>query len=135
MIKAVIDTNIIISAMLSPNGNPAAIMKHIFDSNEIQMFLTTKIIDEYERVLSYKKLKIDNETKTFTISLLLKIGKMIDPIVSDILLPDESDRVFYDTAKTSGSILITGNIRHYPDESFIMSPTDFLKMLTNNTLL
>ena len=54
MIKAVIDTNIIISAMLSPNGNPAAIMKHIFGSSEIQMFLTAKIIDEYERVLSYK---------------------------------------------------------------------------------
>jgi len=44
----------------------------------------------------------------------------------DISLPDESDRIFYDTACESKAILITGNKKHYPDEEFIMTPADFL---------
>jgi len=44
-------------------------------------------------------------------------------------MTDETDRVFYDTAKASGAILITGNIRHYPAMPFIMTPADFLGTL------
>jgi len=43
-------------------------------------------------------------------------------------LIDETDRIFYDTAKNTASILITGNIRHYPNEKFILTPTEFLKL-------
>jgi hypothetical protein len=38
----------------------------------------------------------------------------------------EDDRIFYDTAKHSGSILVTGNLKHYPKEAFILAPTEFL---------
>jgi len=51
---------------------------------------------------------------------------LIEPPKSDILFNHEPDRIFYDTAKASGSILITGNIRHYPTEPFIMTPSDLL---------
>jgi len=44
-------------------------------------------------------------------------------------MSDESDRVFYDTAKTIGAILVTGNIKHYPDEPLIMTPAVFMKKL------
>jgi len=48
---------------------------------------------------------------------------------SNIPMPDESDRIFYDTAKQSGSILITGNTKHFPDEPFIMTPAEFMRMM------
>ena len=41
---------------------------------------------------------------------------------------DESDRIFYDTAKESKSILISGNLKHFPNEEFIMLPADFLEL-------
>ena len=45
---------------------------------------------------------------------------------SNIPLPDESDRKFYDTAKAVAAILVTGNAKHYPpDDPLIMTPRDF----------
>ena len=61
------------------------------------------------------------------IDLLRNIGISFDPPPSTIKLQDESDRIFYDTAKGSASYLITGNIKHYPKESFILLPADFLR--------
>ena len=52
-------------------------------------------------------------------------GTLIEPVVSNIYLPHEPDRVFYDAAKTAEAILITGNIKHFPKESFVMTPPDF----------
>jgi len=42
---------------------------------------------------------------------------------------DETDRIFYDTAKQSGSFLVTGNLKHYPQEIFILTPAEFLAKL------
>ena len=42
-------------------------------------------------------------------------------------MPDETDRIFYDTAKASGAILITGNLKHFPSEPFIMKSAEFLE--------
>jgi hypothetical protein len=41
-------------------------------------------------------------------------------------MPDETDRTFYDVAKAAGAILATGNTKHYPKESFIVGPAQFL---------
>jgi predicted nucleic acid-binding protein len=54
------------------------------------------------------------------------LGNLIEPLKSDIPFHDESDRIFYDTAVTSGAVLVTGNIRHFPDEPFVLTPTDFI---------
>jgi hypothetical protein len=45
---------------------------------------------------------------------------------SDIPLPDETDRKFYDIAKAAGAALITGNTRHYPDDPLVTTPAAFL---------
>lgn len=129
MIKIVLDTNIIISAALSPTGNPAKITALISQNEDIQVFYNEDILKEYVRVLSYEKLKIATDVQSSIIGTFKEFGILVKPIVSEIPLPDESDRVFYDTAQTSGATLITGNIRHFPNEPFIMSPTDFLHML------
>jgi predicted nucleic acid-binding protein len=42
-------------------------------------------------------------------------------------MKDETDRKFYDTAKSSSATLITGNMKHYPAEPFIMTPADFIE--------
>ena len=79
------------------------------------------------RVLAYEHLRIDVGTQHTIISDLQEFGKLIDPRESSIPMEDETDRIFYDTAKASGAVLVTGNIKHYPDEPFIMTPAEFLK--------
>ena len=49
-------------------------------------------------------------------------------LASAIPLPDEDDRQFYDVAKASCAFLVTGNARHFPCESFVVSLAGFLFM-------
>ena len=125
MKRVVIDTNVLVSSTLSSEGNSARIMNLISDK-QIQLFYCPAIMDEYKRVLAYEKLSITMQTQRSVVNAIEELGIMIEPVAGDIPLPDESDRVFYDTARISGSILITGNIKHYPTEAFVMTPTAFL---------
>ena len=131
MNKVVIDTNVIVSSIITPLGNSAMIMKMFF-SGAVQGVFSPPIIDEYIKVLSYKRLGIAEETKNDIIDVILELGSIIEPSVSSFLIPDESDRIFYDTAKESGGTLITGNSKHYPDEPFIMTPSDFVALYANS---
>jgi len=128
MINIVIDTNVLVSSALSSNGNPAKIISLISNFKEIQLFYSSTILDEYEKVLAYKRLKISQVVQEKIVRTIKVFGIEIEPVESTVFMADESDRVFYDTAKASQSILITGNIRHYPVEDFIMTPADFINL-------
>ncbi|MCL2054871.1 MAG: putative toxin-antitoxin system toxin component, PIN family [Oscillospiraceae bacterium] len=125
--SVVIDTNVIVSSNISSGGKPAEIMK-LFYAGKLQMFYSLEIISEYKRVLTYKKLNIGVETQNDIIKALEIGGILIEPPKSNIPLIDETDRTFYDTAKSSKAFLITGNSRHYPDEPFIMTPAEFMRV-------
>ena len=129
MTNIVVDTNVIISAVLSPAGNPAAVVSLISATDKLRVFYSGSILDEYKRVLAYELLNIPKEKQNAVIGTLRRFGIPIEPTVSTVPMTDETDRVFYDTAKASGAILITGNIRHYPAMPFIMTPGDFLGTL------
>ena len=132
MSKIVLDTNIVISALLSPDGNPAKILALIAVSDDVQLFYSEEILSEYRRVLSYPRLSIAEERRLRAVFLIETFGTLIEPPKSTIPLPDESDRFFYDTACESGAILVTGNTKHYPIEDFIMTPSEFIDMLTSD---
>ena len=127
MLNAVLDTNIIVSAAISPNGNPAKIVNLVLDKI-IQVYYSSAIISEYKEVLSRTEFGFGIEKQNAFILGIMENGIMIKPTVSNIAMPDEDDRIFYDSAKESGSILITGNMKHYPEESFIMTASDYLAL-------
>jgi putative PIN family toxin of toxin-antitoxin system len=126
----VIDTNIIISAARVSQGNPAKILRLIRDNENIKFYYNTVIFAEYKKVLAYERLKFSLEVQKTILNTIQAVGIMLEPVTSDIALPDESDRIFYDTAKESNSYLITGNIKHYPDEPFVLSPAQFVALFT-----
>ena len=55
MLKIVLDTNILVSALINPHGKPAQIIDYVFE-NKIRLFISPSIVGELERVLSYPKL-------------------------------------------------------------------------------
>jgi len=122
----VLDTNVIVSALKSPNGTPAMILNRFFDG-EIQICCGKDIFSEYEDVLLRPELKIDPEKAISFLEIVKELSFLTNPPASKIDLPDEDDRIFYDTAKNNGAILITGNIKHFPDEDFIMAPRHFFE--------
>ena len=129
--RIVLDTNVIVSAFINPNGNSSKIVKLILQKHS-KLYINPAILNEYEEVMLRPKFssKIDAGLVPRFIDLLKIIGVQFEPLPGKIKLPDESDRIFYDTAIQSGSFLISGNLKHYPKEPFIMLPADFLKRLS-----
>ncbi|MCL2159990.1 MAG: putative toxin-antitoxin system toxin component, PIN family [Oscillospiraceae bacterium] len=125
MQKVIIDTNVVVSAALSDKGNSSKIMSLVLNK-QIYIYYSREIMDEYMEVLSRPRLNIIAEKQQYLLDGIKMIGGLHTPKVSDIPLPDETDRVFYDLAKEVGAIIITGNRKHYPDEEFVMTPSEFL---------
>ncbi|MCL2087995.1 MAG: putative toxin-antitoxin system toxin component, PIN family [Oscillospiraceae bacterium] len=130
MRRIVVDTNVLISSAISDKGSPAKIMDLVLDGL-IKTCYSHQIILEYKEVLSRPKFDFDYKKQQSLIAGIKRSGILIDPDTSTIKIPDESDRVFYDTAYESGSILVTGNIKHYPDKCFIMTPTEYIYNIYN----
>ncbi|MCL2048223.1 MAG: putative toxin-antitoxin system toxin component, PIN family [Defluviitaleaceae bacterium] len=127
MYKVVIDTNVLIFSIHNPSGTPAEIIQLVL-CEEIQLYYSKGIINEYKKVLARPKHKLTIEEQNLFISDILDVGIMITPKTSNIDMRDEKDRIFYDTARESNAILITGDKDLLVlQEPFIMQPHEFLE--------
>ena len=129
MHKVVFDTNILVSALWSPGGKPSQIVAQVA-AEEVVPCYDYQIMLEYQDVLSRPKLNFSKGRTDAILSEIKSRGIYVIAPQSNISMPDETDRKFYDVAKACEAILITGNVRHYPKEPFIMTPAEFL----NDTL-
>jgi putative PIN family toxin of toxin-antitoxin system len=127
--RVVLDTNILVSALWSEYGNPAKIVTLLLEDRIIPCY-SSEVIREYSAVLSRPQFrtKFGSNPVRDIISKIVNDGFSGVAIPSTLPFPDEDDRIFYDLAKTCNATLITGNIKHFPSEAFIMKPTDFLQL-------
>ena len=129
---AVIDTNVLVSAMLKWQSVPGNVMEFVLDGFIIPV-LNKEIVAEYRTVLARPKFRLDEEIITDIIDSLEKVGFYVDAETIDIELPDSKDRVFYkvvmEKRKEEETYLVTGNIKHFPDEPFIVTPRQMLYVL------
>jgi len=128
MINAVLDTNVIVSGLLTERGNSALIID-AFKEKQFNLFYNSEILAEYYDVLCRDKFGLPVEDIDELLEQIKNIGVPIMPVFSDISFMDEDDRIFYDTAKTASAYLVTGNIRHYPQEQLIIPPVDFIVLI------
>ena len=127
MPRVVLDTNILVSALLTPSGNPAKVYK-LFLTGILALAYSEEILMEYRDVLHRPRLRIPAGDADTVLDVIRQYGKQVEPIPSIGPMADEDDRIFYDTAKSAGAYLITGNKRHFPDEPFILTPAEFLEL-------
>jgi len=127
MLRVVFDTNILVFALWTPGGKPAHIIA-LLPSGKIMPCYSYQILREYRAVLNRPKLKFSGSQTQEILAAIERQGMLIAPEISKISLPDESDRKFYDTAKSCRAFLLTGNKKHYPAEKFIVSPAEFLAL-------
>jgi len=124
--RVVLDTNVLASALMTPSGNPAKVYK-MFLAEELTLVYSEEIIAEYEDVLHRPRLRIPSEDADRVLEAIYLCGDLVAPNPSTNYMPDEDDRIFYDAAKCTGAYLVTGNTRHYPNELFKLTPTQFLE--------
>lgn len=131
----VIDTNVLVSAMLKGNSVPGLVLKHVFSGNLIPVF-NDKILEEYREVLYRKKFSFSEEDVHIVLESLKEQGISIDAGKLDIELPDVKDVVFYEVVmekrKKDSAYLVTGNIKHFPKEPFVVTPWEMLEILDEN---
>ena len=130
-IYAVIDTNVIISALLSRNNDSATvrIMEHLYDRNIIPVY-NDEILEEYESVLRRPKFNFTEEQIIATLKALKEGGMTSERLISNENFPDPKDVVFYEVAlSVEESYLVTGNIKHFPKKPFVVTPAEMLQVI------
>ena len=134
--NAVIDTNVLVSALLSSRDDTATVQvlgKVI--TGEIIPVYSNVITKEYREVLSRKKFGFSGDLIEYLMSAVEKYGMLVDPSPSGVTLPDMKDVPFYEVVlekRNDNAYLVTGNIKHFPKEPFIVTPCELLDILNNN---
>jgi putative PIN family toxin of toxin-antitoxin system len=126
-VRTVLDMNVLVSALLSPLGNPAKIYR-MFLTGTLDLVVSEVILEEYGDVLHRPRLNIPADDADTVLAAIRQYAEIVRPAPSDDVMSDEDDRVFYDAAKTADVYLITGNTKHFPQETFIITPAEFLAM-------
>lgn len=129
---AVIDTNVIVSALLNPNSVPGRILKEALDGR-ITPLLNDEILDEYENVLNRPKFRFDKRDIAVAISGLIDRGVFVDAGPIEDIVYDPKDVVFYAVVmvkrETDDAYLVTGNTKHFPVRPFVVTPREMLEMM------
>ena len=129
---AVIDTNVIVSAMLKWNSVPGNVMELVFSGPIIPVY-NAEILKEYREVLLRPKFHLTEEIVNDVLENIENRGINVEAEILDIILPDPKDRVFYEVVleerKTEEAYLVTGNIKHFPVETFIVTPRKMLDIV------
>lgn len=133
---AVLDTNVLVSAMLKFNSVPGTVVELALDGNIIPVF-NDLILDEYREVLSRKKFHLTDQIISSLLQALTERGLNISaPSIDVSNFPDPDDIVFYEVVmekrKTENAYLVTGNIKHFPIEPFVITPREMLEIIENS---
>ena len=115
------------SALLSPNGAPAKILNMAI-SGKILVCIDSRIMLEYENVLLRDKFPFDPLDVSVLLNRILQIGIVVVPKPTEIQFSDQGDKKFYEVAICTGAYLVTGNMKHFPNEPYILSPSNFLEV-------
>lgn len=129
---AVLDTNVLISAILGASrmSIPTKVLKAVTEEKLVPLY-NDEIIDEYREVLLRKKFNFDPELIETVLNTIVTDGIYIDRTKSiEEIFPDPNDIVFYEVSLSKeGSYLVTGNIKHFPQKSFIITPAEMVRLL------
>ena len=125
----VLDTNVLVSALLSPFG-PAARILEMLIVGELRAALDDRILVEYRDVLARPKFGFDTEAVAELLDALQAEAVLVLAQPQPRSLPDPTDAAFLEVAVQVQAPLITGNRRHFPPELCypvrVLSPNEFL---------
>ena len=128
--KIVLDSNVIVSALLSPGGLPAKILNLVLDGS-VTIVYDNCVFSEYVEVLGREKFNINRELIHTVLDFIRNEGEYKIALPQNIAFDDEDDKMFYELYKSGGTIdyLITGNKKHFPNEDGIVSPREYIEAM------
>lgn len=114
MIRIVLDTNIIVSAVLKPQGTEAAALRLAL-SGTVMLGVSEPVLAEYEEVLSRPKFKRPAEVVSGLLADIRSVGHLVRPKHAFAVCTHEPHNRFLECADAAqAEFLVTGNTRHFP---------------------
>lgn len=134
---AVIDTNVIVSSMLKQKSIPWQIL-NLVDQEIIVPLLNEEILNEYIDVITRNKFNFDESIISDTLSRIKAKAIYIEreETIEDFI--DKDDIVFFEIVlsarSTMDAYLVTGNMKHYPVRSYIVTPAQMMDIIEKDLL-
>jgi putative PIN family toxin of toxin-antitoxin system len=137
LIRAVVDTNVLVSAMISKEGPPAIVLTLSLRGLIMPIF-NRSILAEYGRVLRRPRFGFASARTTLLLDTIEGIGLETQDGSWPETLPDPDDGKFLVAAVAGDAVLITGNLRDFPEDRRrrvpVMSPRQFIDTYADEIL-
>lgn len=113
--RAVVDTNVLVSALLRADTPPASVLRQIA-AQALVPVVSAAIVAEYRAVLPRPRLRLRADDIEELLLLIEAQAQWVDVPAYDgrPALPDPADWPFIACALAAGCPVITGNARHFP---------------------
>ena len=133
-IYVIIDTNVVVSALLNPRSNPGIVVTEAL-LGCLTPVLNVEILEEYKDVLTRPFFSFDPAVVDAVIEGLRQRSVSLNAIESGVILKDPTDLKFYEVTLSAlgegiiDSFLVTGNLKHYPKENYIVNPAQMVELI------
>jgi len=132
--KIVIDSNVFVPGFTNPDCVSAEILKMMLNSDFILLY-DSRILDEYKYLLKYSKFYFSKDLINSLIEFIENMGEKILTKPLSIVFSVHGNKKFYEVSiYGKADYLITLNKNHYPDEKFIVSPSEFIKYFVRSNI-
>ena len=131
MIYAVIDTNVLVSALLTKSEKaPTAMFLKSVMNGHVTPLLNKEICAEYLDVLSRSKFHFTPSLVKQQLEAIEKRAVYAGRVKSKEVFPDADDVVFYEVALSrEDSYLVTGNTKHFPKNPIVVTPVEMMRII------
>src|ERR1017187_7806316 len=133
MIRVVIDTSVLVSAVMSPTG-PNAQLFDFIAAKEVRPYLSAAVLEEYDRVFEYERLKhLDKRRISLLRRVLDRVAVRVRPAGRLKISGHEEDNRIYECAVAAKAhYIVTENTKHFSQpykETKSVNARQLLKLL------
>ena len=133
--RIVVDTNVLVSAFISPFGSPGRIVDLLL-AGTLTAVMDDRIFAEYREVLRRPRFEFDKEKVEFVLDYFNAEGDFVSACLLNVDIPDKDDLMFVEVAATPPkSAIVTGNRKDFPSQVMrklavtIFDPADLLNIV------
>lgn len=111
--RVVLDTNVLVSGLLNPDGNPGRIVDLLL-ARDLTVLVDDRILLEYRQVLPRPKFAFTHADVAEVMKYLEAETILVAAEPLEVVLPDPSDLPFLEVAVAGrAESLVTDNARHF----------------------
>ena len=118
MINVVLDTNVLVAALLAPDGEHAGVLMEVLSKPDAYgLVVSSQIVDEYRDVLSRSVITLRGlkPEADALLDLVRETAQEVVPkSIPHLVYPDVKDKPFLEAAVYVGGVLVTNNVRDFP---------------------